>query len=308
MRHLGSLLLSVVLAPVVWFLAGLGLSEYGQARIVTSAEPPPELFVGLAALLVAGLLYTLLVLPRLSPIGPVLTGSAFLAVSAWSALDMVSFHQTLPRRFLGTDFVLTAPGEGLAVLLAFPLLATVFSPRRWRGRPIAALYAGPPAGYPGQLAGYPGQPAGYAGQPAGYPGPAATTPSYPHMPYPSPPPGVLVEPSPTVPLQATSGISRPPNLPVRPFSGPQQRDAETELDTMRLTTPGHHRRVEETTRIVAPTPAPPDDTATTEPPTSDLGGDTTSLRDTPPPPAAYPPPGHAAPTSPPVDPDATRQL
>ena len=35
MRHLGSLLLSLVLAPLIWVLTGIGLIDF-QAPIVTS--------------------------------------------------------------------------------------------------------------------------------------------------------------------------------------------------------------------------------------------------------------------------------
>lgn len=130
MRHLGSLVLSFVLAPAIWALAGVGLVEHGQARGRVGTEA--RLVLALAALAVAGVLFTLLIMPRLSPVGPALAGLAFLGMIGWMTLDPGSLERTLPGTFLGTDGALASPALGYAVLLAIPLLATVFSRRRWR--------------------------------------------------------------------------------------------------------------------------------------------------------------------------------
>ncbi|MFV2019826.1 hypothetical protein [Micromonospora sp. LOL_023] len=217
MRHVGSLVLSLVLTPVVWFLAGLGLSEYAAARREVYPQPPAEALIGLAALALCGVVYALLLLPRLSPIGPVLAGSSLLAMSVWSAVDMANFYASMPRRLFGIDFVFTAPAEGLAVVLAVPLLATVFSPRRWRGERMVALYAGgpvsPEVARTAQLpmhehAGYGG---GY-GDPGVYQG--------------------YGDPDRTTAFAAAAG---PPARPATPSTG------DTEHETMRLGPPGHRR-------------------------------------------------------------------
>ncbi|WJK42467.1 hypothetical protein O7608_08860 [Solwaraspora sp. WMMA2056] len=219
MRHVGSLVLSLVLAPVIWFLAGLGLSEYATARREAYDQPPTEVFVGLAALAVCGIVYALLLLPRLSPIGPVVAGLSFLGLAAWSAADMTSFYQNMPGRLFGTDDTFTAPAEGLAVVLAVPLLATVVSPRRWRGERMVALYAGQPespqvartAPLPGH-----GQGGGYGG---GYGEPRAY--------------GGYGGPAQTMAFPAAAG---PLPRPAHPAGAP-----DSEQDTMRLTPPGHRR-------------------------------------------------------------------
>ncbi|WP_326551515.1 hypothetical protein [Micromonospora sp. NBC_01813] len=232
MRHVGSLVLSLVLAPVVWFLAGLGLSEYAAARREVYTQPPPEALIGLAALALCGVVYALLLLPRLSPIGPVLAGSSLLAMSVWSAVDMANFYASMPRRLFGIDFVFTAPAEGLAVVLAVPLLATVFSPRRWRGERMVALYAGAPVGpevsRTAQLpmhehGGYGG---GY-GDPGVYQG--------------------YGDPDRTIAFPAAAGPpARPPARPAAPST------SDTEHETMRLGPPGHRR---EDPTVVLPRPA-----------------------------------------------------
>ncbi|WFE24948.1 hypothetical protein O7623_16070 [Solwaraspora sp. WMMD791] len=219
MRHVGSLVLSLVLAPVIWFLAGLGLSEYAAARREAYDQPPTEVFVGLAALAVCGIVYAVLLLPRLSPIGPVVAGLSFLGLAAWSAADMTSFYQNMPGRLFGTDDTFTAPAEGLAVVLAVPLLATVVSPRRWRGERMVALYAGQPdppqvartAPLPGH-----GQGGGYGG---GYGEPRAY--------------GGYGGPAQTMAFPAAAG---PLPRPAHPAGIP-----DSEQDTMRLTPPGHRR-------------------------------------------------------------------
>jgi|GEM_PF-1020683 len=234
MRHLGSLILSLLLAPVIWFLAGLGLSEYALARRDAYSEPPLDVFIGLAALAVCGVSYALLLLPRLSPVGPVLAGASFVAVSVWATVDIVGFYDTMPRRLLGTDFVLTAPAEGLAVVLAVPLLATVFSPRRWRGERMVALYAGGPppqdvtrtAPLPGP-GGY-GDPGGYGGNPAGGYGGNAGPPAWSAQ----PPTG---DPARTIAFPAAA------NPPLRPARSATGAGTDSEHDTMRLTPPGHRR-------------------------------------------------------------------
>lgn len=133
MRHLGSLLLSLLLAPVGWVLAGLGLVGYGSDLL------------SLALLVVAGVAYALLLLPRLAPTGPALAGAAHLVAAGWAVIAADSWRATVPDGFLGVDQVLTAPAEQLAALLGILLLLTVLQPNRWRRYDrVAALYAGPP--------------------------------------------------------------------------------------------------------------------------------------------------------------------
>jgi hypothetical protein len=268
MRHLGSLLLSVILAPVIWLLTGYGLSEYLTDR-GRGDDLRWELAFGGAALLAAGVCYALLILPRLSPVGPVLAGLAFLGMVVWSTLDPYgSYLNTGLDEILGIANPLPYPAEGFAALLAVPLLATIFSPRRWRRYDrVPALYAGQPTHHAENQAGFPtGSPPFPPPDPYGAPGP------YPPAWQPPQPPPVT-RPGPARDEETTTRLG--------PFGGGRPTPAD-DVGTDRTVTLG----------------------GDTERPTEDLSGDTRPLAGTPPPPAAYPPPGHATPTAPPVDPAA----
>src|SRR5438552_4328387 len=139
MRHLGSIVLSLVIAPVVYLLGGIGLVKMASSMTESGASKYGSLAVALAALLVAGLLYTVLVLARLSPLGPVLAGIALFSVTMWAVVNTDSFAKAMPRSVLGVSGALLAPAGGLAALLAVPLIAMIASPRRWR------KFANPPA-------------------------------------------------------------------------------------------------------------------------------------------------------------------
>jgi hypothetical protein len=183
MRHLGSLVLALLLAPVIWVLTGIGVSKFAEAR----ADPAGldiGLTLGLAAVLGAGLCYALLILPRVSPLGLVLAGLGFLGLVVWRATDLDGFNQAVPADFFEVPLALRNPAEGYAAVLALPLLGTLFSARRWR------RHDHPPAEY-----------AGY-GASAEYATPMA--PSYPVTP---------TDEYPTVPGMPTAGYPPPPYQP-----------------------------------------------------------------------------------------------
>jgi hypothetical protein len=137
MRHLLSFVLSLILAPLIFITSG-----YAQAKWTEQADAAwqPALYA-LPAIVVAGLLYSVLVLVRLSPVGPFLAGLAFFGLGMWSLFDRASLQDLLPARFLGVDDLLQAPITGFGpafAILGIPLLLTVFSPRRWRRYPNGA--------------------------------------------------------------------------------------------------------------------------------------------------------------------------
>ena len=101
MRHLGSLALSLVLGPMIWLLTGFGLSKYGEARLDLSDAVTITELASLVALAAAGVLLAGLLLPRLSPVGPLLLGIAFFGLCVWSAVDRRTFFDTMPVSFLG---------------------------------------------------------------------------------------------------------------------------------------------------------------------------------------------------------------
>ena len=133
MRHLWSLLLALGLTPLIYAIAGVSAVRLADARGLNA-----EAGIGLAAGLVAGGLYALLVMVRLSPVGPVVAGLAYLGVTIWALLSRDSFTSTIPADLFGESGALHRPvGMGTA-LLAAPLILTVFSSDRWRGGPKRA--------------------------------------------------------------------------------------------------------------------------------------------------------------------------
>ena len=163
MRHLGSLLLAVVTAPLTLVLALRGLGAFLDAA---EARPPDPLATATAisALGLAGLLLAFLVLPRFSPLGPALAGAGYLAVGLWGLANLGHLQaQVPPEVMVGLDDRAVAVTAAVSPLLAMPLLVTLFSARRWQGRRRAAPApaVAPPPSYPPPSA-YP--PHGY-GQP-----------------------------------------------------------------------------------------------------------------------------------------------
>ena len=226
MRHLGSIVLSMLLVPIVYVLTGIGLVDWSVAESGSSLDYP-RLAVALVTLLGAGLAYAVLVLARLSPLGLILAGLALFGVSMWETLANDSFQHTMPRSILGVDQAGWATAGPVSALLALPLIATVISPRRWRrwANPPAAVaptpaYA-PPAGYPGfPPAPQPGAPAPYNPQfaaPAS-PAPAFGTPISPAAPA-APHPTVV---DPTSVMPSSGPPAAPVQAPVQQYPPPQQ--------------------------------------------------------------------------------------
>lgn len=127
MRHLRSILLTLVLTPVIYVGTGYGLVRAAGIGHL-------DLGAGLAAftaLAVAGALYAVLVLVRLSPAGLVIGGLTLLGAGLWAFFGTGSFLDAMPSSLLGQRGVMLAAAP-VATVLGLPLLATVGSPRRWR--------------------------------------------------------------------------------------------------------------------------------------------------------------------------------
>ena len=133
MRHLWSLLLALGLTPLIYAAAGVCAVRLADAR-----ELGAEAGIGLGAGLVAGGLFALLVMVRFSPVGPVVAGLIYLGATIWAVLDQNGFTSLIPADLFGEVGALHRPVGMGTVLLAAPLILTVFSPRRWRGATAAA--------------------------------------------------------------------------------------------------------------------------------------------------------------------------
>jgi hypothetical protein len=137
MRHLLSIVLSLVLAPLVYAGAGYAAVKFAAADPTTS-----QVLLGLSGVVIAGALYAPLVMARISPVGPLLAGLAFLGVTLWALVDRDGFLDLMPSSVLGAPGALALPAGATAGVLALPLLLTVASPRRWRQTEIPG-----PTGY-----------------------------------------------------------------------------------------------------------------------------------------------------------------
>jgi hypothetical protein len=259
MRHVGSFFLALLLAPAIWIMTGVGAGKFAEAR-AASANFDADLVIGLVCVLGAGLCYSLLVLSRLSPIGPVLVGLAFLGGTAWRVADLTSFQDRLSQQLLGVSGALQLPAEGYAALLAAPLLITMFSARRWRRY----------------------DPAETASQPA-YTG--AMTPSYP-VPSGTSSPGLM--PSPPPPSYAYTDPTTTPAYPMPAYPGNQSQSGGFDPQTTQAFQPAP---AYPSTSAYGPAPGYPSSPAS---PATTANPETTVYLPT----AGYPPPAFV-PTSPP---------
>jgi hypothetical protein len=128
-------MLALLVAPIALVLAGRGLG--GLAGAAAARQDAFTTSTAAAALGLSGLFYALLVMIRFSPVGPFLAGLGYLSVGVWALADPAGFGAALrrdPVSLVDLDAELLAAAE-VAPLLAVPLLITVFSGRRWQGRP-----------------------------------------------------------------------------------------------------------------------------------------------------------------------------
>jgi hypothetical protein len=204
MRHLLSVLLALVLAPVIYICAGFSVVWFAEATARGDTDVVKAV-LAVAAALVAGGLYAVLVMARLSPLGPVLAGLLFLALAGWAIGDTAGFKSTVPGTLLGVGDVLHAATPFGTSLLAVPLLITVFSPRRWRrGAPGTESYDGSPS-YPPT----PGSAAPTYSTPGGAAPTYAPTPAYLPMGFDGDEPTARDAPS----LATMSPLYQPPSYP-----------------------------------------------------------------------------------------------
>lgn len=192
MRHFASIVLSLILAPVIYLLIGVGVFDVVTNASTSTHQDYVKVTAGILALLGAAVLYSPLVLSRLSPIGPALVGLAFLVISGWAVFAFASLTDVMPHRVLGVEGAAVDPAGPITLLLGVPLLLTTLSPRRWRryasGGPSTVAMPSGPVSYPppaGYQPSYP-PPAGY--QPATGSGGQPLDPTRPLFPPPLTPP------------------------------------------------------------------------------------------------------------------------
>lgn len=196
MRHLGSVLLALLLAPLSFVLTGRGLGGLAEVAAEAPRAEQTDYFAIVtagAALGLAGLMLSLLTMARLSPLGSGLAGAGYLAVGVWALEDRDRLLDTVPGGLIGLDDDRLILATTVAPLVAVPLLVTLFIARRWRGRDR-------PEPVPGAIV--------YGRQRYRLPG------------YRAPEPAPLPRPLSPVPVMVPPRPPRPPPLPPRPAAPP----------------------------------------------------------------------------------------
>lgn len=182
MRHLGSLVLSLIAGALIYVLLGVTFAKWGEALGESGGSKYGDLAIAIGAILVAGGIYAILVLARLSPLGLVLLGLLYYVVAFWVFFSPSSFGDLMPHNIAGVEGAGIAAAGPELILIGTPLLATIFSPRRWRRWGNAPAAVAPAPGYappPITPGGYQAPPpaAGGFGAPT-YGAPSPSTPSY----------------------------------------------------------------------------------------------------------------------------------
>jgi hypothetical protein len=132
-RHLWSLVVALVLGAAIFFLLGVFLTRTGGPGSGWEGDT----ILGFAAAAGAGMAMALMLLPRLSPLGPFLVGVVYLGTVGWLYSDPSGFRDAVPDVILQSRRVAVVP---FLALLAVPLLGTALVVDRWRRyAPMAAL-------------------------------------------------------------------------------------------------------------------------------------------------------------------------
>ncbi|HWB36450.1 MAG TPA: hypothetical protein VHA75_10550 [Rugosimonospora sp.] len=152
MRHLWSLIAGVLAVPLVWLILSVGQLRTGTqfAKAATEGSFVARDFIPPFLLLVAaGLVLGVIACLRVSPVGPVVAGVAFLApyaallIRPQDTYDRFAYTFDLSFVHGKTDGDLTTPlTSGIAPVIGALLLVAVVSAKRWRRWPAPATAAG----------------------------------------------------------------------------------------------------------------------------------------------------------------------
>lgn len=141
MRHIGTVLAGLIIAPLAWLLL-----SFGQAASLKAVAGGPDASViqshdflrPLLFLAAAGVLLGIIATLRFSPLGAVLTGIAYLGAYALLLTNPKGILDSLPHNvsFLGVHADATTPlRTGTAALAGAMMLIAVVSVRRWQRWP-----------------------------------------------------------------------------------------------------------------------------------------------------------------------------
>lgn len=142
MRHIRSLIVAIVVAPLAWLLLALGQAESaGAFPGIGGALHPGDFVQPVAVLAGAGLLLGILGLLRLSPLGALVTGVVYtlsytmLLVAPSQVVELAGRDLSVAGRHIDP----VAPiRTGTTMLLGVILLVGAVSMRRWQRWPARA--------------------------------------------------------------------------------------------------------------------------------------------------------------------------
>ena len=137
MRHLLSILAGLIIAPATWLLVGFGQAKFVKITNDTEGFTLSDATVPLALLAAAGLVYGLIAVTRISPLGPLIAALFFAGGQLAYAWRPMKFGDLLSGgKVFGETGVLTLPAStGVAAIMGGALLLTLFSIGRWRRWP-----------------------------------------------------------------------------------------------------------------------------------------------------------------------------
>lgn len=172
MRHLGSLLAGILIAPVAWILIALGQQKSASTIASwqqSSGFDTADLLLPAAYLLAAGILIGLIATLRISPVGALVTGVFYAGTFIALFVSPIRARNAVPETLslLGRKVALRTPlDNGTLLLVGIALLVAVFSVARWRSWPAAAPVTAPPAAEAVELGGPVSSPADLPPEPA----------------------------------------------------------------------------------------------------------------------------------------------
>ncbi|WP_344407487.1 hypothetical protein, partial [Dactylosporangium fulvum] len=152
MRHVGSLIAGMFIAPIAWLLIAVGQQKSTKTVedwVARGAFDSVDLLAPAAYLLGAGLLIGLIATLRISPAGPIVAGLALLATYVSLFIDPLSTMSGLPDdlELGGLTVDLTVPvANGTTAVLGLALLIAAASVKRWRTWPAVVEVPAEPAG------------------------------------------------------------------------------------------------------------------------------------------------------------------
>ncbi|SCE66151.1 hypothetical protein GA0070607_0085 [Micromonospora coriariae] len=142
MRHIKTVIAALIVGPLAWVLLAAGqgraMRVFADAQDSGDALDPNALLKPLLVLAAAGLLLGLIATVRISPIGSVLAGLAYIVSYAGLLFSPVRLLDLLSHKLSVAGYqidLLTPVRTGTTLLLGSLLLVGVASVQRWRRWP-----------------------------------------------------------------------------------------------------------------------------------------------------------------------------